>query len=100
MISCLAISANSLPEVAMAIKLARLAWSVLSQNRTYEPRTATVMGQGQYRLDITHLELAEACAKITRWRTVTPSHLCSDDPLRREGPICLRERTRANIQDG
>ena len=29
---------------ALANKLARIAWSVLSQNRTYEPRTAAVMG--------------------------------------------------------
>jgi transposase len=29
---------------ALANKLARIAWSVLNQNRTYEPRTAAVMG--------------------------------------------------------
>jgi transposase len=29
---------------ALASKLARIAWSVLSQNRTYEPRTAAVAG--------------------------------------------------------
>jgi transposase len=29
---------------ALANKLARIAWSVLSQNRTYEPRTAAVVG--------------------------------------------------------
>jgi transposase len=29
---------------ALANKLARIAWSVLSQNRTYEPRAATVLG--------------------------------------------------------
>src|SRR5918993_309326 len=29
---------------ALANKLARIAWSVLSQNRNYEPRTAAVMG--------------------------------------------------------
>jgi hypothetical protein len=29
---------------ALANKLAWIAWSVLSQNRTYEPRTAAVMG--------------------------------------------------------
>ncbi|WP_201842716.1 IS110 family transposase [Microvirga zambiensis] len=29
---------------ALANKLARIAWSVLSQNRTYEPRTAAIMG--------------------------------------------------------
>lgn len=29
---------------AFANKLARIAWNVLSQNRTYEPRTAAVAG--------------------------------------------------------
>ena len=29
---------------ALANKLARIAWSVLSQNRRYEPRTVAVMG--------------------------------------------------------
>jgi hypothetical protein len=29
---------------ALANKLARIAWSVLNQNRSYEPRTAAVMG--------------------------------------------------------
>jgi hypothetical protein len=29
---------------ALANKLARIAWGVLSQNRTYEPRAATVLG--------------------------------------------------------
>jgi hypothetical protein len=29
---------------ALANKLARIAWSVLSQNRVYEPRTAAVVG--------------------------------------------------------
>lgn len=29
---------------ALANKLARIAWRVLSQNRSYEPRTAAVMG--------------------------------------------------------
>ncbi|MBL0407569.1 IS110 family transposase, partial [Microvirga aerilata] len=29
---------------ALANKLARIAWSVLSQNRVYEPRTAVVVG--------------------------------------------------------
>ncbi|WP_460667024.1 transposase, partial [Kribbella swartbergensis] len=29
---------------ALANKLARIAWNVLSQNRTYEPRAATVLG--------------------------------------------------------
>src|SRR3954470_8843823 len=29
---------------ALANKLARIAWSVLSQNRTYEPRTAAAAG--------------------------------------------------------
>ncbi|WP_245435757.1 IS110 family transposase, partial [Microvirga calopogonii] len=29
---------------ALANKVARIAWSVLSQNRSYEPRTAAVMG--------------------------------------------------------
>ncbi|KFG67877.1 hypothetical protein JH26_19840 [Microvirga sp. BSC39] len=31
---------------ALANKLARIAWSVLSQNRTYEPRAAAVTGGG------------------------------------------------------
>jgi transposase len=31
---------------ALANKLARIAWSVLSQNRTYEPRAAAVAGRG------------------------------------------------------
>jgi transposase len=43
----MAASARLHPNVlaaALANKLARIAWSVLSQNRTYEPRTAAVEG--------------------------------------------------------
>jgi hypothetical protein len=48
MISCLATFANPVLAAALAIELAWIAWSVLSQNRTYEPRTAAAVGGGQY----------------------------------------------------
>jgi transposase len=44
MISSLDTSANSVLAAALANKLARNAWSLLSQNRAYEPRTAAAVG--------------------------------------------------------